>query len=215
MEPLDGAQVVVATNHLVVGDLVAQAVSWLVRINVYIGQLVGLSPRSFSGLFSTSPFDNLFISMNFSFRRLFRLLGLVTAIGFLGGGFFLLHSLNVFIFPRPLGPLFPFVFLCPDRRRLRHSLLLLSPAKVQVQTVMLQLPRLVLDDVRENLHNVNLVIANVLRGDERHLHLGQYPLLRDRVLRLLLVLRDQAVQLLQQLLVLAQVHLSQPAEVTL
>ena len=129
--------------------------------------------------------------------------------------FFLLHIFNVFIFPRPLGTLSPFVFLCPDRRRLRHSLLILPPAKVQVLTVMLQLPRLVLDDVRENLHNVNLVVANILRGDERHLHLGQETLLRDRVLRLLLVLRDQAVQLLQQLLVLAQVQLSQPAEVAL
>ena len=91
----------------------------------------------------------------------------------------------------------------------------LPPDKVQVLTVMLQLPRLVLDDVRENLHNVNLVVANILRGDESHLHLSQEPLLRDRVLCLLLVLRDQAVQLLQQLLELAQVQLSQPAEVTL
>ena len=70
MEPLDGAQVVVATNHLVVGDLVAQEVSWIVRINLYIGQLV----RAVSAL-------------------------LVTAIGFLGCGFFLLHSLKVFCLP--------------------------------------------------------------------------------------------------------------------
>ena len=91
-------------------------------------------------LFGTSPFDNLLfwtlVSVAF--------LGfLVATIGFLGGrrscGLFLLHSFNVFIFPRPLGPLFPFVLLCLDRRRLRHSLLILPPAKVQVLTVMLQL----------------------------------------------------------------------------
>ena len=85
VEPLDGAQVVVTANHLAVGDLVAQAVSWLVRINLYIGRLVSavsaLLLRFLHCLFGTSPFDNLFIGLNFSFR----FLGfLVAAIGFLG-----------------------------------------------------------------------------------------------------------------------------------
>ena len=49
VEPLDGAQVVVAANHLAVGDLVAQAVSRLVRINLYIGQLAGSPGVSLMG----------------------------------------------------------------------------------------------------------------------------------------------------------------------
>ena len=69
----------------IIGDLVAQAVSWLVRINLYIGRLVSavsaLLLRFLHCLFGTSPFDNLFIGLNFSFR----FLGfLVAAIGFLG-----------------------------------------------------------------------------------------------------------------------------------
>ena len=39
VEPLDGTQVVVAADHLAVGDLVAQAVGRLVRVDVHVAEV--------------------------------------------------------------------------------------------------------------------------------------------------------------------------------
>merc|ERR1719319_80671 len=68
VEPLNGAQIVVAANHLSIRDLVTETVGWLVRINLNIGQSV----RTVSALllrllhcclFGSSSFDNLLIGL--------------------------------------------------------------------------------------------------------------------------------------------------------
>jgi hypothetical protein len=198
MKPLDRTEIVIAPDHLAIGDLIAQAIRRLVRINVHIGQLgrrrtpvpirrlfptsaSSTAARTVAGGGAASPFLLSAMKGGGTGRRdirgngracrrrvLFQLFPRRRA----GGGAFLSVAV-VFASMMMIRCVFllnfsPFTaraaaatatsvhFLLFDLDLCRHRcrgccrlfvLLVVAAAKVQVLTVVVELPRLVLDDV--------------------------------------------------------------------